>query len=167
MKLHAKNSESWANKWLPVCVHTQVTKLGCLFAAPWALNHQVPWSMGFFWQDYWTGLPFPPPEGLPNSGTKPISPVSPAWAGAFFTTEPPRKTQMNEEELLKQIHHLQGLNELKMGALCSNITKNYKTSTEEQEAKHMTLTVRPGEDQPFKEVWTYTHKWNRPVPTSA
>ena len=34
------------------------------------------------------GLPFPSPEGLPNSGIKPTSPAS---AGGFFTTELPGK----------------------------------------------------------------------------
>ena len=34
--------------------------------------------MGFFRQDYWSGLPCPPPEDLPNPGTESMSPVSPA-----------------------------------------------------------------------------------------
>ena len=38
---------------------------------------------------YWNGLPFPLPEDLPNPGTEPVSPESPAVAGRFFTTEPP------------------------------------------------------------------------------
>ena len=42
-------------------------------------------SMGFPRQEYWSGLPFPPPEDLPNPG---IKPMSPALAGGFFTTEP-------------------------------------------------------------------------------
>ena len=48
-------------------------------------------SMGFPRQEYWSGLPFPPPEDLPDPGIKPMSPVSPALAGRFFTTEPPGK----------------------------------------------------------------------------
>ena len=35
---------------------------------------------------YWSGLPSPPPEDLPDPGIKPASPGSPAWAGRFFTT---------------------------------------------------------------------------------
>ena len=38
-----------------------------------------------------SGLLFPSPEDLPDSGSKPTSPVSPALAGEFFTTEPPGK----------------------------------------------------------------------------
>ena len=48
----------------------------------------APLSMGFPRQEYWNGLPFPPPEDLPNPGVKP---ASPALAGGFFTTEPPGK----------------------------------------------------------------------------
>ena len=31
--------------------------------------------MGFSRQEYWSGLPFPPPEGLPDPGIKPVSPI--------------------------------------------------------------------------------------------
>ena len=44
---------------------------------PWPVAHQVLLTMEFFRQDYWSGLPFPPPEALPNPGTKPMSPASP------------------------------------------------------------------------------------------
>ena len=52
---------------------------------------QAPLSMGFSWQAYWSGLPFPPPGELPKPGIKPTSPVASALAGGFFTTESPRK----------------------------------------------------------------------------
>ena len=42
-------------------------------------------------QEYWHGLPFPPPGDLPNPGNEPTSPVSPALVGRFFSTEPPAK----------------------------------------------------------------------------
>ena len=47
-----------------------------------------PDSMGFSKQEYWSGLPFPPPGDLSKPG---IEPASPALAGGFFTTEPPGK----------------------------------------------------------------------------
>ena len=53
--------------------------------------HQAPLSMGFFRQEYWSGLPFPPPDALPDTGVKPTSPAWLALMGTFFTTEPPRK----------------------------------------------------------------------------
>ena len=43
-------------------------------------------SLGFSWQGYWSGLPFPPPGDLPNSGIKLTSLTSPALAGRLFTT---------------------------------------------------------------------------------
>ena len=42
--------------------------------------------MGFSRQKYWSGLPWPPPEDLPDPGVKPASLASPALAGGFFTT---------------------------------------------------------------------------------
>ena len=44
--------------------------------------------MGFLRQEYWSGLPFPSPGDLPNPE---MELISPALAGRFFTTEPPRK----------------------------------------------------------------------------
>ena len=61
------------------------------FVTPWIVNHQVPLSMGFPRQEYWSGLPFPSPGYLPDPGVEPVSPASPALAGGFFTTEPPGK----------------------------------------------------------------------------
>ena len=59
-----------------------------LFATPWTVAHHAPLSVEFSRQGYWSGLPFPSPGDLPNTGTKP---TSPAFAGRFFTTEPPGK----------------------------------------------------------------------------
>ena len=46
-----------------------------LFATPCTVARQAPLSMRFSRQEYWTGLPFPPPQDLPDPGTKPGSPV--------------------------------------------------------------------------------------------
>ena len=46
-----------------------------LFATPWTVAHQAPLSLGFSRQEYWSGLPFPSPGDLPNSGTEPGSPT--------------------------------------------------------------------------------------------
>ena len=40
---------------------------------PWIADYQAPPSMGFSRQEYWSGLPFPPPEDLPNPGIEPGS----------------------------------------------------------------------------------------------
>ena len=55
-----------------------------LFVTPWILDHQAPLSMGFSRQKYWSGLPCPPPECLPNPGIEPESPASPALQVNFF-----------------------------------------------------------------------------------
>ena len=55
----------------------------------WTVACQAPLSLGFSRQEYWSGLPFPPPGGLPNLGIEPTSPMSPVLAGRFFTTESP------------------------------------------------------------------------------
>ena len=57
-------------------------------ASLWTIARQAPLLMGFSRQEYWSGLPFPPPEDLPDPGIEPSSPVSPALAGGFFATEP-------------------------------------------------------------------------------
>ena len=49
-----------------------------LFGTPRTLACQAPPSMGFSWQGYWSGLPFPPPGDLPDPGIQPTSPVSSA-----------------------------------------------------------------------------------------
>ena len=41
-----------------------------LFASPWTVAHQAPLSMGFSRQEYWSGLPFPPPRDLPDPGIR-------------------------------------------------------------------------------------------------
>ena len=56
---------------------------------PWIVARHVPLSMRFSRQEYWRGLPFPPPGDLPDPGVEPMSPMSPVLAGRFFTTEPP------------------------------------------------------------------------------
>jgi len=57
-----------------------------LFATPWTVDDQTPLSMGFSRQEYWSGLPCPPPGDLPDPGIEPASLMSPASAGGFFTT---------------------------------------------------------------------------------
>ena len=62
-----------------------------LFAIPWTIARKTPLSMGFSKQDYWSGLPYPPPGDLLNPGMEPRSPGSSELAGRFLTPEPPGK----------------------------------------------------------------------------
>ena len=54
------------------------------FVTPWTVARQAPLSMGFSRQEYWSGLPCPPPGDLPDPGIKPTSLKSPSLAGEFF-----------------------------------------------------------------------------------
>ena len=65
-------------------------------AAPWIVACQAPLSMEFSRQEYWSGLPWPPPGDLPNPGIEPSSLVSPALPGRFFTTSAPWEALMND-----------------------------------------------------------------------
>ena len=73
------------------CVHAQLHSCVRPFATLWTVAHQIPVSMGFPRQEYWTGLPFPSPSDLPNPGMELTSPESPALAHTFFTTMLPGK----------------------------------------------------------------------------
>ena len=55
-----------------------------LFVTPWIVACQAPLSIEFSKQEYWGG--FPPPGDLPDPGIKPMSLMSSALAGGFFTT---------------------------------------------------------------------------------
>ena len=70
-----------------VCVLSRFSRVW-LFVIPWTTACLAPLSMGFSRQEYWSGLPCPPSGNLPNPGIESMSPVSPALAGGFFTTEP-------------------------------------------------------------------------------
>ena len=62
-----------------------VAKLCPTLVILWTVAYQVLPSMGFSRQEYWNGLPFPPPGVLPNQGSKPGL----QHCRRFFITEPP------------------------------------------------------------------------------
>ena len=57
-----------------------------LLVTLWTVVHQAPLSMEFSRQEYWSGLPCPPPGDLPCPGIEPGSVMPPASAGGFLTT---------------------------------------------------------------------------------
>ena len=102
------NKSYWEN-WTAMCgkneirkffntIHKNKLKMDCngcvqshfsrvqLFVTLWTTACQPPLSMRFSRQDSWSGLPCPPPWDFPNSGMEPMSLMSPALAGGFFTT---------------------------------------------------------------------------------
>ena len=65
------------NIFINVWLVSEVKLLICvrLFATPWTVAYHAPLSMRFSKQEYWSGLPFPSPEDLPDPGIKPGSPT--------------------------------------------------------------------------------------------
>ena len=89
----------------PVC--TQSLSHVWLFATIWTVARQAPLSMGFCRQEYWSGLPCPPPGDLPAPGIQSSSLASPTLAGGFFTTVPPRRPPFLKPNChLKNPHHV-------------------------------------------------------------
>ena len=81
-----------------------------LFATPWTVAYQTPPSMGFSRQEYWSGLPCPPPGDLPNLG---IEPRSSTLRADSLPAEPlgkPRNTGVGSHSLLQGIFPTQGSN---------------------------------------------------------
>ena len=80
-------SGRWSSKWhayvLSHFSHIQ------LFSTLW--THEAPLSMGFSRQEYWSGLPCPPPRDLLDPGIEPAPLMSPELAGGFLNTSPPGK----------------------------------------------------------------------------
>ena len=65
-----------------------------LSVTPWTVTHQVPLSMGFARQEYWSGLPCPSPTDLSDSG------IEPSLVIGFFTTS----TTWEFERLMSSQH---------------------------------------------------------------
>ena len=77
---------------------------------PWTAAHQTPLSMGFFRQEYWSGLPCPLPGDLPNPG---IKPRPPALQADSLPSEPPGKlknTGVGSPSIFQGIFPAQGSN---------------------------------------------------------
>ena len=86
----------------------------------WTVAHEAPLSMEFSRQEYWKGLPFPPPGDLPDLRNEPLSPASLALAGRFLTAELPEKHSSPVDDALKGFEfHLQAQSTVTRGCdLC-------------------------------------------------
>ena len=92
---HSKSKYCFVKFIFQGCLYTFLVKVKVklrshvrLFGTPWTVAHQAPLSMGFSRQEYWSGLPTPSPEDLPDSG---IEPGSPALQADALPSEPPEK----------------------------------------------------------------------------
>ena len=75
----------------------------CSIVTLQTIARQAPLSLGLSRQEYWSVLPFLSPGALPNPGIESESPVSPALAGRFFTTEPHGKPTCMSVKYLKDM----------------------------------------------------------------
>ena len=76
-----------------------------LFVTLWTAAQQAPLSMGFSRQEYWSGLPFPPPENLPDPGIEPVPLMSPALE-VYSLPLHRLRSQSNHSIALKIIHKI-------------------------------------------------------------
>ena len=79
------NLHDFSSSPICVCVLSHFSFVQ-LFVTLWIIAHQAPLFMGFFRQEYWSGLSCPAPGDLPNLGTEPTSLGALALAGGFFST---------------------------------------------------------------------------------
>ena len=73
-----------------VCMLSRFSRVQ-LFVTLWTVAWQTTLSFGFSRQEYWSGLPCPPPRDLPNPGIKPTSLTSPAWQAGSLPLVPSGK----------------------------------------------------------------------------
>jgi len=83
------NDEWWMSRWVNGWMMDGWQMGG--FATLWTVALQAPLSMGFSWQEYWSGLPFPSPGDLPNPGIKPTSLCLLHWQAGSLPLVPPEK----------------------------------------------------------------------------
>ena len=81
--MNLKKNLSFGGSVLHVLSHFSRVRL---FVILWTVAHQDPLFMAFSRQEYWSGLPCPPPRDLPKPEMELASLMPPALAGGFFTT---------------------------------------------------------------------------------
>ena len=85
-------------RWAEVLSHS-VVSVSTQFVTAWIVAHQAALSMKFSRQEYWTGLPFPPPGDLPKLG---IEPGSPALQADSLPPEPPGWAGSNQRRIQEE-----------------------------------------------------------------
>ena len=92
--------EAGVSRWKLLRVRAPSSSRVRRFVTLWTAAHQPPLAMEFSRQEYWSGVPFPPPGGLPHPG---IDLASPAEAGGLSTTEPPGKSRLSPMEWINKV----------------------------------------------------------------
>ena len=140
--IHMVSEALWQYEWRP---ETESESCFHLFATPQTVAHQAPLSMGFSRQEYWSGLPFPSPGDLPDSGIKPRSPALqadfelPVSKSYFETFHPfPKQAPLTQLLLWDWLH--------------------WEMSLREPGGQERQIKGRPHRAQ--KGTRLITHKWN-------
>ena len=92
-------------------MHAEYLSPVWLFATQWTVAHQAPLSVGFSRQEYWSGLPHPPPGDLPNPGIKPRSSTLQVDSLPSEPPGKPKNTGVSSPSLLHGIFPTQKLNQ--------------------------------------------------------
>ena len=79
---------------LYIYIYADVLSRGLLFVTPWTVAHQASLFMGFSRQEYWSGLPCPPPGDLPHPGTEFVSLCLLQWQVDSLPLAPPGKPHL-------------------------------------------------------------------------
>ena len=86
------------------CVHARFLQSCPTLCAPWTVAHQAPLSMRFSRQEYWSGLPCPPPGDLPAQGSNPCLLHLLHWQMSSLPLAPPGKPQDSREVPYNTLH---------------------------------------------------------------
>ena len=89
-----RNVNYFSGNFVHVCMLSCFSHVQ-FFATLWTVAHQVPLSLGFSRQAYWSGLPFSPPGDLPGPGIEPVSLDSPTLVGGSLPLGPLGKPNDN------------------------------------------------------------------------
>ena len=153
-----------------------------LLATLWTVAHQALLSIGFSRQEYWSGLPYPPPGDLPNPGIESASPMSPVSQADSLSAEPLRKPHrlQSQEQIqvstlwmcqlsvamaaLKESRWGRGTEDIKDTKYLgrgqrSSFFDGYRQPQRFQKSKH--LSRHMGEDDM---VHTWPSDWSTPAP---
>ena len=101
-----KNVCVWERRWgggqhltLMFAMCAQPPSRVQLFSTLWTIAPQAPLSMGFSRQEYWSGLPCPPPGELPNPGINPRLLRLLHWQAGSLPLVPPGKPHLNTDNI--------------------------------------------------------------------
>ena len=82
------------SSWLPLSASDACSGMSLLCVTLWTAARQAALRMGFSRQEYWSGLPFPPPGDLPAPGTELGLLLLPTWQAGFLSLSHLRSSRL-------------------------------------------------------------------------